>query len=353
MGATVQFITYNEWLPAYGVDLDPYTGYDPTVDPSIANEFATVGYRAHSMIHEDFEFIGDADDYSQAELGALEAQGITIEFNGDEIRFIIPLNVAFGRPHLLSEIGLGAASLGLASDLQYTNDVFIDNQLRSVLFQIPAPGAENPMACLNGVDMPDCFTMVNDLGVLDMVRAYDHGIPHYNDLREAYGLERVNSFTDSTGESTQFFPSDPLIDPSDPINDPNIIDFVLLSNANGDPVRVGDQNGGAVEGIQRTTVAARLRNIYRSVDNVDAFTGMMAEPHVNGTEFGELQLAMWETQFTAMRDGDRFFYLNDPVLEMIEDEFDIDYRQTLAEVIANNTELSPKDLPSNVFLFGQ
>ena len=59
-------------------------------------------------------------------------------------------------------------------------------------------------------------------------------------------------------------------------------------------------------------MAARLRAIYGNVNNVDAFTGMVAERHVPGTEFGELQLAIWKRQFQALRDGDRFFYGNDP-----------------------------------------
>ena len=41
---------------------------------------------------------------------------------------------------------------------------------------------------------------------------------------------------------------------------------------------------------------------------------MVSEKHVPGTEFGALQLAMWKKQFAALRDGDRFFYANDPVL---------------------------------------
>ena len=64
--------------------------------------------------------------------------------------------------------------------------------------------------------------------------------------------------------------------------------------------------------MRRTTLAARLQRVYGNVDKVDAFTGMLAEPHVLGTEFGELQLAIWKRQFQALRDGDRFFYLNDP-----------------------------------------
>ena len=65
-------------------------------------------------------------------------------------------------------------------------------------------------------------------------------------------------------------------------------------------------------GIRRTTLASRLKAIYGSVDKLDAFVGMVSERHVRGTEFGELQLAIWKQQFTALRDGDRFFYRTIP-----------------------------------------
>lgn len=51
-----------------------------------------------------------------------------------------------------------------------------------------------------------------------------------------------------------------------------------------------------------------------------------------------------------MRDDDRFFYLNDPVLETIEDEFGISYRKTLADAIVNNMAYSTSDVPANVFV---
>ena len=73
---------------------------------------------------------------------------------------------------------------------------------------------------------------------------------------------------------------------------------------------------------------------------------MVSEQHVRGTEFGELQLAMWKQQFTALRDGDRFFYLNDPALKDIERAYGITYRHTLAELIALNTGAT---VQANVF----
>lgn len=352
VAATQQVITYEEFLPAFGVTLEPYEGYNPELDPTISNEFATVGYRAHSMIHGEFELAGELTDYSAQQLEALETEGIEITIEDDEVEFAIPLNIAFGRPYLLPELGLQNVLLGLASEPQYANDVMIDNQLRSVLFQIPSPNAQDPLACLDGEELPDCFKVVNDLGVIDVVRGYDHGIPGYNDLRVAYGLEPKRSFRAITGDDSEQFPNDPLIDSDDPINDPDILDFVALYDAKGQalPLDADAQGLSAFSAEQRTTVAARLAAIYGSVDNLDAFTGMMAEAHVAGTEFGELQLAMWTRQFTGLRDGDRFFYKNDPVLEKIAEEFGIEYHQTLAEVIANNTELDLDEIPADVFV---
>ena len=50
---------------------------------------------------------------------------------------------------------------------------------------------------------------------------------------------------------------------------------------------------------------------------------MVAEKHVKGTEFGELQLAIWKKQFKTIRDGDRFFYLDDPQLAQIQHQYGI------------------------------
>jgi hypothetical protein len=56
---------------------------------------------------------------------------------------------------------------------------------------------------------------------------------------------------------------------------------------------------------------------------------------------------MWKRQFEALRDGDRFFYLNDPVLREIEQRYGITYRKTLARVIELNAGV---DVQDDVFL---
>jgi hypothetical protein len=179
------------------------------------------------------------------------------------------------------------------------------------------------------------------LGAIDVERGRDHGIPSYNKLRKAYGLAPSSSYTAITGESTEAFPRDPMIDSRAPIDDPDILDFTRLTDDDGNVVQPGSEQADedVAAGNRRTTLAARLRAVYGAgnVNQVDAFVGMLAEPHVPGTQFGELQLAIWRNQFSALRDGDRFFYLNDPVLDAIRQLHGIGYRRTLADIVRLNT----------------
>jgi hypothetical protein len=351
VGAELQHITYDEFLPALGVELDPYRGYDPSVDAGLSNEFAVVGYRAHSMIHGELEPEAGEGRYSPAQLGAFEERGIEVEADDDGVQLAIPLNVAFGNPRLVPEIGLGPILAGLGAEREYRNDEQIDNQLRSVLFQMPAPGVDDPSDCLDGPPLPACFTTVLDLGAIDIQRGRDHGIPSYNGLRQAYGLPRKQSFAAITGQATEEFPDDPAIDRADPLDDPSILDFVRVLDGDGKPLDPQGEEADeeAVTGVRRTTLAARLKALYGDVDTVDAFVAMVAEPHVEGSELGELQRAIWKRQFEALRDGDRFFYLGDPALGTIERLFGITYRHSLADLIVLNTDLTSGDVQPDVF----
>lgn len=351
VGAEQQYITYNEFLPAMGVRLDSYQGYDPNVNASLSNEFATIGYRPHSAIHGNFDFEPDKKRYSKDELEAFEEQGIIVD--KDEIE--VPLNVAFGNPDIVAPIGLDTIVQGLAKEAAYNNDEQIDNQLRSILFQLPI----NPDGNLDGSGIENNFNIVSDLGAIDVQRGRDHGVPFYNDLRVAYGLSPVQSFGEITGESSELFPNDPEIDLGDPINDPNILDVQAVFDEKGKveadakEIQKKLQKGEEVEGItsvQRTPVAARLKAIYGDVNLVDAFVGMIAEEHLSGSEFGELQHAMWKQEFENLRDGDRFFYLNDPDLAQIKARYGISYEYKLSDIITNNTNLDSEDIQDNVFI---
>jgi hypothetical protein len=341
--AEQQYITYNEFLPAIGVHLAPYTGYKSNVNASLSNEFATVGYRAHSMIHGEIEVDTNVSRYSSATLDAMRAQGVEVAVIGPDVALGIPLNVAFFNPDLVQQVQLGPLLQAIGGESEYRNDEQIDNQLRSVLFQVPVSG--NP-DCLDGPTLPQCFRGVVDLGAIDIERGRDHGMPSYNQLRQAYGLPAKTSFTSITGEATDAFPS------GSGLNNPNSLDVLQLFNFGGDAVTPGTDEGDetATRAVRRATVAAKLRGIYGTVDNIDAFTGMLAEQHVAGADMGELQLAIMKREFERLRDGDRFFYGNDPGLSFIRDTYGIDFHRNLGDIIAANTDIPRTSLNDNVFL---
>ncbi len=315
--ATQQYITYTEFLPALGVRLAPYRGYDPAVDATLSNEFATVGYRAHSMLRGNVVVRTEKSRYAPAQLDALRAKGARIAESGSTVEITIPPALGAFRPELVGEVQLGPLLQGLGGQAQSRNDEQVDDVVRSLA--LTRAGCE-----------PNCQTAIFDIAAIDVERGRDHGIPAYNDLRAAYGLAPRTSFKAVTGEATEAFPVDPELTPGAEIDDPDSIDFVA-------------------PGVRRTTVAARLKALYGDVVGLDAFVGMGAEPHVPGTEFGELQLAIWKKQFEAMRDGDRFFYAGDPVLTMLRQRFGVDYRHDLGDLIALNTDVPRRDLARSVF----
>jgi hypothetical protein len=330
-----------------GVNLPAYTGYKSNVNTNLTTEFATTGYRAHSQIHGEFEIDTNTSRYTAAQLSSFQAQGLAVTVTGDTVVIAVPLNAAFFNPDLFQALQIGPV-LGSLNESQYKNDEQIDNQLRSTLFQVPVPG--NP-GCIQGPDLTPCFTGVVDLGAIDIERGRDHGVPSYNQLRQAYGLPARTSFAAITGEGTDSFPSDPLLTAGNENNDPNSLDVMSLTNIDGVSVPL-DSPDTAVMTLEkrRTPVAARLRATYGNVNNVDAFVGMMSEPHLPGAEFGELQLAIWARQFQALRDGDRFFYGTDPGLSTIQSQYGIDFHRTLGQIIALDTDTPAANIHKNVFL---
>src|SRR5439155_25948035 len=129
-------------------------------------------------------------------------------------------------------------------------------------------------------------------------------------------------------------------------------DITAVFGRDGKPIPLNDPKA-QTDGIRlsrRTPLAARLKAIYGNVDRVNAFVGMSSEPHVAGTEFGELQLAIWTKQFRNLRDSDRFFFQNVPVLNDIKDLLGVDFQTTLGDVIARNTDIPRDELRPDVFV---
>lgn len=138
-----------------------------------------------------------------------------------------------------------------------------------------------------------------DLAALNIQRGRDHGLPGYNDYREYFGLARATDFTDITG---------------------------------GDPV-----------------LAALFESLYNNIDDVDLWIGGLAETHVPGGLVGETFWHILADQFTRLRDGDRFAFLNQEEMdELLQLDPGFDDYTSLNHILERNTHYS--GMPYNMFL---
>ncbi len=166
VGALIQVITYKEFLPILlGKNaLQPYRGYKPWVNPSIANIFSTAAYRlGHSM---------------------LSPQLLRLKKNGKSIRAgNLPLRDAFFAPwRITNEQGIAPILRGLAHQQAQEVDPYIIDDVRNFLFGPPGAGGF-------------------DLAALNIQRGRDHGLPSYNAARIAMGLQPATSFADITSDN--------------------------------------------------------------------------------------------------------------------------------------------------------
>ncbi len=282
--ADEESIVYNEYLPTlFGASpLPAYAGYNPNVNASISTEFSTVGFRfGHSQLDGAVERKqNDGTDIADVNPDGADVSLVQAFFRPDLINAngvtvnLIDLN---GNPDPHTSSGIGNILKANASGNAQEVDLLLVDEVRNVLFGIPnVPGT--------------------DLAARDVQRARDHGIGTYNQVRVAYGLPAVTSFSQIT---------------------------------------------------RNVQVQQQLQATYGSVNNIDPFEGMLAEDHVAGADAGPTIKAILAKQFAALRDGDRFFYLNEGFTTEEANLFQ--QGNTLAEVIEGNTNIS--NLQSNVFLF--
>ncbi|HTN74362.1 MAG TPA: peroxidase family protein [Pirellulaceae bacterium] len=159
--AEVQAITFNEFLPALlGRDaIAPYHGYNPQVNPGIANEFAAAAFRlGHSLLGDEVEFLDNS---------------------GAAIREPLALRDAFFNTQWIGETDIGPVLKYIASDRAEELDVQVIDDVRNFLFGPPGAGGF-------------------DLASLNIQRGRDHGLADYNAVRVAYGLPRVTDFAQVT-----------------------------------------------------------------------------------------------------------------------------------------------------------
>lgn len=261
VGAQMQIITYNEFLPALMGPFAPTLAdhnHDRNIDAGITNEFATFAYRfGHSMLPE---MLISADN-SGATTGELSLKGAF--FNPDYFK---------GHPERV-----GYILKGFASTLAQEIDHKIVDDVRNFLFGPPGAGGL-------------------DLASLNIQRGRDHGMAFYNEVRKAYHLSPASEFSDISSD---------------------------------------------------TVIQEKLKELYGKPDKIDAWVAALAEDHVPGASMGELMIAVLRDQFIRLRDGDRFFFLNDPALRgrwrrfhRVRQIINLDRSVSLRQVIRRNTDIT-------------
>lgn len=258
VGALVQAITYQEFLPAVlGPNALPsYQGYDPSIDSSLSQEFANGAFRVgHTMVTSELlRFDADGNPLPQGHLS---------------------LRNAFFNPTEITEIGIDPYLRGLARQVQQEVDRFVIDDIRSFLFGPPGAGGL-------------------DLAALNIQRGRDHGLPSFNQVRTSFGLPPVLAYPQIT--------HDPL-------------------------------------------AAVGLASLYKAdIASLDLWIAGISEDHTPGSQLGATFHAIWVDQFTRLRDGDRFWFENDPFFTAAEVAA---IRETsLSEIIARNSEARMQE---NVF----
>ncbi|XP_053674743.1 peroxidasin [Anopheles nili] len=166
VGAMMQHITYAHWLPLVigeqgMAELGEYVRYDPTVNPTIYNEFATAAFRfGHSLINPMLHRLNES--YQPIAQGHL------------------PLHKAFFAPwRLMYEGGVDPLLRGLYSvpAKLKKSDQNLNTDLTERLFEV-------------------AHAVALDLAAINIQRARDHALPGYNDYRKLCGMRVATSFDD-------------------------------------------------------------------------------------------------------------------------------------------------------------
>jgi len=157
---TLQKITFEEFLPALGVQLDKYTTYNENVQPDIMNEFSTAAYRlGHTMINSDVP-IGGADK--------------------------VDLFRAFFNPSIITKNGIDGLLSGLSKNVQQKTDALLVSDIRNFLF--PQFNDEQPFGL--------------DLATLNILRGRDHGLVSYKTIWKHYNKGKLFCFKRITKDRT-------------------------------------------------------------------------------------------------------------------------------------------------------
>jgi hypothetical protein len=296
--ATEQMITYQYYLPdLLGPTAMPtYSGYDPTVDASIATEFSTVGFRfGHSLLNNSV----NRDNNDGTPIGSTTLQLSQDFFDPNLVNPAggdVTVVDASGNTSTVPATDIGPILKGDADGTAQAMDAMAVESIRNLLFGDGGNGGQ-------------------DLIARDIWRAHDDGIGTYNQVASYYNgiFHNVPPITNDATQGFDQLTSDPALQQA------------LATAYNS---KAGFQANGKTAG------------------DIDPFAAGISQDHVPGSDLGPLFTDILVDQFSRLATGDQYFYLNEsftPAEQGILGE-----ANTLGKVIAVNTTATL--LQSDVFI---
>lgn len=159
----IQSIVYNEWLPAIGIDLGEYKGYNQFVDPAISNEFCAAGFKIwNTVMTKEFDLLDDFCEPHQ--MG---------QWSFNDLMY---------NPLQILKTNLSPLLKGMAQQRQLDMDCEVIDEIRN--FHYNNQGVE----------------IKTDWITQDIMRGRERGIPDYNSLRNQLGLAPIESFEEITDD---------------------------------------------------------------------------------------------------------------------------------------------------------
>ena len=143
----------------------------------------------------------------------------------------------------------GKAWMNILLGIQHQQSPAMDNAMSDNVIDF--------LFCEEHCLLPEGFG--EDLAARNIQRARDHGLPSYSTFRQFCNLSAPSSWDDK-------------------------------------PISI------------KSDVWQKLQSVYTNVDDIDPFTGGLAENAVNGGLVGETFACIIGLQFSALREGDRFFF---------------------------------------------
>lgn len=289
--AIYQRIVYLEYLPVIlgSNALRQYAGWNRPLNPTTDCFFAAVTMRyGHSEI---------PDYYAVKPPPSLPLAGT-----------MIPLVQAMFRPlEWLTSYEPASFILGSAANVQREVDVYYSEALRTTIWDLPNRGGRDEAA-------------------IDIQRAREMGCWWVFRVTTLVRETIVQRFAVPSFGNRNYVNARKTLGLADP----------TFSSLSDDPA-----------------LSERIRKAYAgNMSLVDSMVATYAEPRVNGGNLGETTFVSLVKHFEAVRDADRFFYLN-PDANFTALELEAISNATLRTVLlANSYGLSESDVPKNLWAVG-